>query len=105
VDAENVRSFTIKPEDFGLERESLEKLHGGTPADNAALIRAVLNGSRDGPVSTARNLVAANAAAALVIAGIAPNLKVATQMAIESIETGRAAAKLQALVEATNLRE
>ena len=100
--SENLRSFTIEPKDFGLERASLEKLRGGTPADNATLIRAVFSGSRDKAGSTARDLVAANAAAALVIAGVAIDLAAGTQLAFESIDSGRAAAKLAALVKATN---
>ena len=96
------RSFTIEPKDFGLERASLEKLRGGTSAANATLIRAVLSGSRDKPVSTARDLVAANAAAALVIAGVASDLADAAQLAFASIDSGRAAAKLEALIKATN---
>lgn len=100
--SENLRSFTIEPKDFGLERASLEKLRGGTPAENATLIRAVLNRSRDKTNSTARNLVAANAAAALVIAGIASDLATGTELAFESIDSGRAGAKLEALVKVTN---
>jgi anthranilate phosphoribosyltransferase len=46
--------------------------------------------------------VAANAAAALVIAGVAVDLAAGTQLAFESIDSGRAAAKLEALVKATN---
>ena len=100
--SENLRSFTIEPKDFGLERASLEKLRGGTPAENATLIRTVLSGPRDQRNPTARNLVAANAAAALVIAGVASDLATGTELAFESIDSGRAAAKLEALVKATN---
>lgn len=100
--SENLRTFTIEPKDFGLERASLEKLRGGTPADNATLIRAVFSGSRDKAESTARDLVAANAAAALVIAGVAIDLAAGAQLAFESIDSGRAAAKLEGLVKATN---
>jgi anthranilate phosphoribosyltransferase len=100
--SENLRSFTIEPKDFGLERASLEKLRGGTPADNAALIRAVFSGSRDTAGSTARDLVSANAAAALVIAGVAIDLAAGTELAFQSIDSGNAAAKLEALVKATN---
>ncbi len=97
-----LRTFTIKPEDFGLHRASLEKLRGGARADNAALIRAVLGGSRDDVLSTARDLVVANAAAALVIADIASDLVAAAALANESIDSGRAASKLEALIKVTN---
>jgi anthranilate phosphoribosyltransferase len=100
--SENLRSFTVEPKDFGLERASLEKLRGGAPADNATLIRAVLSRSCDTAGSTARNLVAANAAAALVIAGVAIDLAAGTELAFQSIDSGQALAKLEALVHVTN---
>jgi anthranilate phosphoribosyltransferase len=62
----------------------------------------VFSGSRDKAGSTARDLVAANAAAALVIAGVAIDLAAGAQLAFESIDSGRAAAKLEGLVKATN---
>jgi anthranilate phosphoribosyltransferase len=102
IGEQTLRRFTIEPKDFGLERASLEKLRGGMPADNAALIRAVLTGSRESMISTARDLVVANAAAALAIAGVASDLASAAESASESIDSGRAAAKLEALVKATN---
>lgn len=99
---EQFHTFTIKPEDFGLKRASLEKLRGGTPADNATLIRAVLSGSGDDALSVARDLVVINAAAALVLAGIAPDFMAGAALAKQSIDDGHAIAKLEALVKATN---
>jgi anthranilate phosphoribosyltransferase len=98
----DLRIFTIEPKDFGLKQASLEKLRGGSPADNATVIRAVLSGSGDKAGSTARDLVAANAAAALVIAGVASDLAVGAELAFESIDSGSARAKLDALVKGTN---
>jgi len=60
-----VVSFTVSPEDVGLEPSTLDALRGSTPADNAARLRAVLSGEDAGPVADA---VALNAAAALVLA-------------------------------------
>ena len=100
--SKDLRRFTIEPKDFGLERASLEKLRGGSPAENATLIRAVLSGSRDDVLSTARDLVVVNAAAALIIAGLTSDLVAAAALAKESIDSGRAAAKLEALVKATS---
>ena len=68
----------------------------------AALPHGVACGTMRKAGSTARDLVAANAAAALVIAGVAIDLAAGTQLAFESIDCGRAAAKLEALVKATN---
>ncbi len=99
--SQQFRTFAIKPEDFALKRASLEKLRGGSASDNATLIRAVLGTSRDDVLSTARDLVVINAAAALVIAGIASDFVAAAALARQSIDSGRAAAKLEALVKAT----
>src|SRR6266481_290327 len=60
-----VRRFTVTPEEFGVARATLESIRGGTAAENAALIRRVLEGA-GGP---ARDIVVVNAAAALVAAG------------------------------------
>jgi anthranilate phosphoribosyltransferase len=102
IGEQTLRRFTIEPKDFGLERAPLEKLRRGMPADNAAMIREVLARSRERTVSIARDLVVVNAAAALVIAGVASDLASAAELAFDSIESGRAAAKLEALVKATN---
>src|SRR5262249_6386580 len=62
-----VRRCEVAPEDFGLRRVSLEALRGGTAEENAATVRAVLAGERR---DEARDLVAINAAASLVVAGL-----------------------------------
>src|SRR5260370_10230275 len=63
-----VRRFTVTPEEFGVARAPLESIGGGTAAENAALIRRILEGA----AATARDVVEVNAAAALVAAGAAP---------------------------------
>ena len=65
VQPDTVRLYEITPEDFGLERAPLEAISGGDAAHNAALIRAILAGET-GP---RRDIVVANAAAAIVAAG------------------------------------
>src|SRR5438552_17873237 len=97
-----VETFTISPHDFGLKRRSLDGARGSGSAENAQLIRAILQGRAEENFAAARDLVAANAAAALVIAGVAVDLATGAQLAFESIDSGRAAAKLAALVKATN---
>lgn len=92
---EGVRTYTVCPEDLGLERAPLAALAGGDPAENAALTRAVLAGER-GP---RRDVVLANAAAALVAGGAAADLRAGAAVAAESIDSGRALAKLEALCE------
>lgn len=83
--------------DFGMEAASLEDLKGGDPEANAAIVRSILDGE-SGP---RRNIVVANAAAALFVAGRAPDLKSAVQIAAESIDTGAARHKLEQLIKLT----
>jgi anthranilate phosphoribosyltransferase len=99
-----VTTFTISPEDFGLERRSLDGSRADGPDENAQLIRAILNGATNGDFGAARDLVAINAAAALHVAGVAADFRQAANIAHESIESGRAASKLDALIRETNRR-
>ncbi|HEU4597891.1 MAG TPA: anthranilate phosphoribosyltransferase [Pyrinomonadaceae bacterium] len=100
VKDENVRVFVVEPEDFGLRHVELDELRGGDAEANARIIREVLSGERGG---AARALVTANAAAALLVGGLADNLREAARLAGESIENGAALAKLEALAKATNV--
>jgi anthranilate phosphoribosyltransferase len=97
-----VRTFTVLPSDFGLTTQSLEGVRGGGLVENARIIRAILDCEKIEDLLPARDLVIANAAAALFIAGLAPDLRQAAALAHESIESGRAAAKLDALILETN---
>jgi anthranilate synthase component I len=97
-----VETFTVSPEDFGLKRQSFDGFRGKGPEENADLIRMVLQGVKTGPIAVARDLVIINAAAALHLAGIAPDLGHAASLARESIDSGRAALKLDMLVRETN---
>src|SRR5439155_6132261 len=100
-----VETFTISPHDFGLERRSLDGTRGRGPAENAQLIRAILQGRKDETFAAARDLVVINAAAALYVAGLAADLRQAATVARESIESGRAASKLEALIGETNRKK
>jgi anthranilate phosphoribosyltransferase len=97
-----LRKFTLSPHDFGLTRRSLAELREGGAMENAELIRAILVGEKNGTIAAARDLVIANAAAALHLAGVAPDLMQAAILARESITSGSAAAKLGALIRETN---
>ena len=97
-----VETLTISPHDFGLERRSLDGTRGRRPAENAQLIRAILQGREDENFAAARDLVAMNAAAALHVAGVACDLRQAASLARESIDSGRAMSKLEALIGETN---
>lgn len=92
-------SYEIKPEDFGLSRCALEDIKTGTPAENAATIRGVFDGSITGPQKDA---VVLNAAGALIVGGKAEDFAQGVALAREIIESGAAKAKLQELVTASN---
>lgn len=93
-----VTTQTITPADFGLKIARAEDLKGGSPAENAAALKALL----DGAPGAYRDIVLANAAAALVIADKAENLKEGVAMAAEAIDTGAARRVLARLVDLTN---
>ncbi|TRW96844.1 anthranilate phosphoribosyltransferase [Paracoccus sp. M683] len=88
-----ISEFTIAPEDAGLPRHPFEAIIGGEPSHNAAAFRALL----DGEESAYRDAVLLNAAAALMIADRAADLREGAQMARESIDSGAAKARLIAL--------
>jgi anthranilate phosphoribosyltransferase len=94
VDDGTVRTSTIAPEQFGLKRAALDDLRGGTPQENAAMAVAILNGEDRGP---RRDIVVLNAGVALVAAGIATSVEDGLARAAESIESGRAYERLEAL--------
>ena len=80
------RSYTISPEDFGLTRCEKKELVGGTPAENAAITRAILGGE-SGPK---RDAVLMNAGASLCIGGKADNMADGIKLAGEIIDSGKA---------------
>jgi anthranilate phosphoribosyltransferase len=89
-----VRTFTVRPEDFGLPRASIGDLKGGDREHNASIIRALLAGE-PGPK---RDIVLMNASAALVAGGRAGEFKEGVGLAARSIDEGAARGKLDALV-------
>jgi len=92
-----MQTFTIGPEDFGLERGSIDDIRGGSAAENAEKLRTVLSGTA-GP---ARNAVLLNAAAALVAGDRVPGFAEGIGVARQSIDSGRARAALEQLVSLT----
>ncbi len=97
LEAGAIRSFEIVPEDAGLKRARLDDLKGGDAAHNAAALNAVLNGARN----PYRDIAILNAAAALVVAEKAADLREGAQLAAEAIDAGRAAGVLAKLVKAS----
>lgn len=88
-----VRTMTLHPEELGLRRTRLTDLAGGTPEENAATMERLLAG-QEGPLA---GVVAANAGAALYVAGLVPTLLAGVTAARELLATGAAAAKLEEL--------
>jgi anthranilate phosphoribosyltransferase len=94
-----VRTYTVVPEDFGLRRSPLEAIRGGDAKHNAEIIHKVLGRSllyREHGAH--RDIVLANAAAALVAAGKAQDFIDGMRLAAHSIDSGAARARLEALV-------
>ena len=89
----------IRPEDFGLPLGLKSEIIGGTPEENAAITRNILEGKDH---TTKRNIVLLNAGAGLYIADKAPTLSDGVAMAAELIDSGAASAKLEQFREASN---
>ena len=102
-----VRSYEVTPEELGLGRHSLDALAGGDAQRNAAIARGILGGDRSSETDehhrARHDIVAANAGAALYVAGIAPSIRDGVALARESIATGRAMAKLEQLIAESNI--
>jgi anthranilate phosphoribosyltransferase len=94
VDGAEVREFTITPADLGLDDAPIEAVAGGTPEENAADLRGIVDGSMTG---AKRDLILANAGAAIYVAGEADSLRAGVERAAEAIDSGAAAAKFAAL--------
>ena len=91
-------SYTITPEQFGFNRCEKADLLGGTPQENAAITRAILNGEK-GPK---RDAVLMNAGAALYVAGKSKSLADGIKLAAEIIDSGKAKQKLEEFVRCSN---
>jgi anthranilate phosphoribosyltransferase len=92
-----LNTYTIAPEDFGLERATLGEIQGGDARQNSQIILGVLRGER-GP---RRDIVLLNAAAAFVASARASDLTEGVGIAAESIDSGKALEKLEKLIEFT----
>ena len=93
-----MKNYVITPEQFGLRRCAKQDMAGGSPEENAAITRAVLAGEK-GPK---RDAVLLNAGAALYIGGKAATVADGVRLAAELIDSGKAAAALEKLIEVSN---
>jgi anthranilate phosphoribosyltransferase len=94
----SLRTYHIKPEDFGLKRGKLVEIKGGTKKQNAEIILEILKGDR----GAKRDITVLNAAAVFMIAERAKDFSEGIELANQSIDSGKAYNKLKSLIEFTN---
>jgi anthranilate phosphoribosyltransferase len=93
-----VRSYTLTPEQFGFERCQKEDLQGGSPQENADILRAVLRGEK----GAKRNAAVLNAAAAMFVAERYESIEAAIKVANRMIDSGKAYEKLEEFIRFSN---
>jgi anthranilate phosphoribosyltransferase len=98
LEKNEISTFEVTPEDAGLVRTGGDALKGGDAAANASALQSVLDG-KPGPF---RDVALLNAAAALIVAGHAKNLKDGVAMGTKSLDGGAAAARLKHLIAVSN---
>jgi anthranilate phosphoribosyltransferase len=86
-----VNTYYVRPEDYGLSKASMADLLGGTPQENATILKNIINGSDTGP---RRDIVLLNAAAGIVVGGKAESLKEGLILAEKVLDEGLANKKL-----------
>lgn len=96
------RAYTLQPEDFGFARCEKADLVGGSPAENAAITKAILSGQEKGHK---RNAVLLNAGAALYLDGKAETMAEGVKLAARLIDSGAAMQTLEKLIEVSNRPE
>ncbi len=95
---EQVRTYTINPEDFGFQKVENKELLGGNPEENAQITRKILNGEK----GAKRNIVLMNVSAALLVSGKVDSFLEGVNLAVDAIDNGDARKKLDQLIEVTN---
>ncbi len=93
-----IRSFEISPEDVGLPKVKPEALRGGDATENAKAVEDVLEGKK----TALRDIALFNAAAALVVAGKAKDLKAGLDLAVHAVDSGEAEGRLDRLIVVSN---
>ncbi|MBN2013786.1 MAG: anthranilate phosphoribosyltransferase [Candidatus Altiarchaeota archaeon] len=90
-----IRTYYVRPEDFGLKKARPEELAGGTIAENAAILEGVLRGEDQGP---RRDIVLLNSAAGVVVGGKADYLGEGIEVARDVLDSGKAYKKLKEFI-------
>lgn len=99
----NIDSYEISPEEFSIQRRSLEGLSVDSAAASAALIRAALAGDRGDAASKAADMLALNGGATIYASGVAPTFADGVAMAEDVLASGQAAEKLKAFIDFSQL--
>lgn len=94
----SIDTYELDPLSFGFEGASVSELRGGTPEENASILRGILSGGIGG---AKRDVVLLNAGAALWAAGKVSGLQDGIELAAETVDSGAAVDKLDALIEKT----
>ncbi len=97
-----IRDFMLDPADYGFSAGSMEDYRGGTPKENARILKAVLSGQEQGGK---REIVLFNAAAGFYVAGKTKTIAEGLKLAASVIDSGRAMEKLNALIAISNTEE
>jgi anthranilate phosphoribosyltransferase len=97
VSGGDISEYTITPEDIGLETSDIEAVSGGSPEANAEDLRGIVTGDVGG---AKRDIILANAGAAIYVAGVADSHEAGVELARQAIDSGDAAAKLEDLIAA-----
>lgn len=93
------RKYELRPEDIGLPRYTYDDLLGGTPEQNATIVRAIIAGEEKG---ARRDMVLANAGAAMLVGGKVEELRAGVDLARQTIDSGEALRKLEQFIAASN---
>ncbi len=94
---DNITNFEMTPEQYGLQIAAVKEIVGGNAQDNAIIVRNVLDGEK----GARRDMVLLNASAAFVAAGLCDDFNEGIEIAVDSIDSGKARQKLDNLVEVT----
>jgi anthranilate phosphoribosyltransferase len=97
-----ITEYTLTPADIGIDRAPIEAVAGGTPQENADDLVGIVEGTVTGPK---RDIILANAGAAVYVAGLADSIEEGVTVAAQAIDSGDAAAKLDALRDGSRLGE
>ncbi len=94
LDGGEIEEYTLMPSDLGVDRQEIDAVAGGQPSENAADLRGIVEGRVDG---AKRDIILANAGAAIYVAGGATSLRDGVERAANAVDEGGAAAKLDDL--------